>query len=107
MNLTPETMKRLEYLFSGKGREEAVLLLERECSNNLPSLERLTPVELQRFHFAALRLSKGDLRLLRRAVEEAKQDWRDLLMAAGFGESCDAHWSWHPEQDGIPGCEQR
>ena len=100
MSLTHETMKRLEYLFVGKDREEAASLLEHECGNNLPFLERLSPVELQRYHFAALKLSKGDLRLLRRAVEEAKQDWRDVLIAAGFGDSCAAHLSWHPEQDG-------
>ena len=32
------------------------------------------------------------------AVALAKRDWRDLLMAAGFGEDIHAHMSWLPKQ---------
>ncbi len=52
--------------------------------------------EFERFRFAALRLSNGDLRKLEQAVELAKRDWRDLLMAAGFGEDVTAHERWRP-----------
>jgi len=32
------------------------------------------------------------------AIELAKADWRDLLMAAGFGEDVRAHEFWIPNQ---------
>ena len=100
MNLTQETMQRLEFLFAAESRDEAALLLDRECSNNLPFLDTATPAELQRFHFAALKVSGGNLGRLREAIELAKQDWRDLLVAAGFANSCDAHLHWQPRKRG-------
>jgi hypothetical protein len=53
-------------------------------------------VSLERIRFAALKLSAGNLEALRSAVGLANRDWRDLLMAAGFGRDVDAHRSWHP-----------
>ena len=53
---------------------------------------------LERLQFAALKLSEGNLDKLDRAVALANRDWRDLLMAAGFGEDVDAHKSGTPEQ---------
>ncbi len=102
MSLTSETMRRLELLFAAEKRDEAASLLDHECSNNLPFLDKASPEELQRFHFAALKLSGGSLERLRQAVELAKQDWRDLLVAAGFANSCDAHLHWNPRKDGKP-----
>jgi hypothetical protein len=98
MNLTKETMQRLEFLFAAESRDEAVLLLERECSTNLPFLDKASPLDLQRFHFAALKLSGGNLEQLRNAIELAKQDWRDLLVAADFADSCEAHLHWQPRK---------
>lgn len=100
MKLTQETRERLEFLFSPGSWDEATALLERECSNNLPFLEKASPTDLQRYHFAALKLSGGNLERLRRAVSVAKQDWRDLLVAAGFGNSCEAHLLWQPHKEG-------
>jgi hypothetical protein len=45
-----------------------------------------------------LKLSEGNLDKLNRAVALAKTDWRDLLMAAGFGEDIKAHLAWPSEQ---------
>ena len=66
----------------------------QRCGNNLFSLETLDPIELERFQFAALKLSGGSLEGLRRAVHLAETDWRDLLTAAGFGEDVFAHSYW-------------
>jgi len=96
MNLTEETMERVALLFPVERREEAALLLDRECSNNLPFLEKASPADLERFHFAALKLSDGNLDQLRDAIQLANYDWRDLLVAAGFAHSCDAHLQWRP-----------
>lgn len=102
MKLTEETRARLEFLFSPALWNEATALLERECSNNLPFLDKATPTQLQRYHFAALKLSGGNLEELRRAVAVAKVDWRDLIVAAGFGHSCEAHLLWQPHKQGQP-----
>jgi hypothetical protein len=98
-DLSPETRRRLEILFPGADRAEAGRLLREECGNNLPFLEALRPVELERFRFAALKLSGGHLEKLREAVELAKTDWRDLLGAAGFAEDITAHTRWLHETD--------
>ena len=94
--LSNETRRRLDALFREPQRQEATRLLIDECGNNLPVLERLDEDQLERVRFAALKLSNGDLAALRRAVDLAKTDWRDLLMAAGFGLDVHAHESWFP-----------
>jgi hypothetical protein len=81
-------------LFGHRHREEAARLLVEECGNNLPSSEKLDAYGLERCRFAALKLSGGRLDHLRDAVQLAKIDWRDLLMAAGFGEDVRAHERW-------------
>ena len=72
--------------------------LFQECGNNLPFLENLDEVQLQRFQFAVLKLSEGKMDKLDEAIELAKVDWRDLLAAAGFEEP-DAHTSWRVKAD--------
>ena len=94
--LSLETMRRVSILFPPDQRDEAALILTRECGNNLPFLEKLNEYELERFRYAALKLSKGSLDGLRRAAELANLDWRDLLMAAGFGEDVGVHREWLP-----------
>lgn len=94
--LSPETRARLEALFLGKDRAEAVSLLETECADNLPSCENLDMYGLERIRFAVLKLSEGRLPRLKHEIDEAKKDWRDTLMAAGFGYDVEAHQSWFP-----------
>lgn len=94
--LSPGTRQRLELLFAPNDRPTAENLLVNECGNNLPFLEKLNPFELERFRFAALKESEGQLDLLQQAVDLAKRDWRDLLMSAGFGEDVKEHERWWP-----------
>ncbi|HJW32292.1 MAG TPA: hypothetical protein VJ505_02900 [Holophagaceae bacterium] len=88
------TKRRIEALFPKSQQEEVITILSTQCGNNLPGLKSYTPVELERFQFAALKLSNGELGKLKQAVDLAKIDWRDLLMSAGFGEHINAHNSW-------------
>jgi hypothetical protein len=44
-----------------------------------------------------LKLSAGDLRKLRQEIDSANHDWRDTLVAAGFGQSVTAHRNWYPK----------
>ena len=98
--LSPATAQRLEILFAPESQAEATRLLEDECGNNLPMCEDHSSEQLERLRFAALRCSRGDLELLRQAIEEGKTDWRDLLMSAGFGHDVNAHAEWVPRADG-------
>jgi hypothetical protein len=74
-----------------------IILLE-ECGNNLPLLKDCDEVAMDRFRFAALKLSDGMVDKLRSAVDLARADWHDLLVAAGFARDVNAHKSWLPEQ---------
>lgn len=96
MALSPETQRRLEALFAGPARPIAAELLLTHCGANLPLWREADPQGLERIRFAALKLSNGDLSELRRAVEIANVDWRDVLVAAGFGRDPRAHERWFP-----------
>jgi len=98
--LSPATRRRLEALFRGPDAEIAEHLLVEECGNNLPFTENQNEYQLERVRFAALKVSNGSLAELVSAVELAKLDARDLLMAAGFGRDVRAHETWFP---GDPG----
>ena len=99
--LSPETWERINLLFSAEEREEVATLLDEQCGNNLPFLGRLNEYELERYRFAALKLSGGSLPQLHRAIKTAQTDWRDLLMVAGFGHDVHAHETWLPEGEKI------
>jgi hypothetical protein len=60
----------------------------------LPFLEKLDKYRLERFRFAALKMSRGSMDELRAAAELGEKDWRDLLVAPGFADSLDAHTRW-------------
>ena len=51
----------------------------------LPFGSRAAPSERPRVHLAIIKLAEGNLEKLGRAVEVAEQDWRDVLVASGFG----------------------
>jgi|SRR5215471_6256395 len=95
--LSPLTRRHLALLFPTVSQLEAATLLEEHCGDSLPALgTQTTPESLERIRFAALKLSKGDLAQLHRAVDLAARDWRDLLVAAGFADDPRAHLSWQP-----------
>ena len=80
--LTELNRERIRALIPPEDRAAAARLLETECGNNLPFLEEADANTLERYQLAALKLSGGNLQGLREAVELAKVDWRDLLVAA-------------------------
>jgi hypothetical protein len=99
IDLTAATRRNVAALFPAEEVEAAEALLAEECADNLPLLGvAATPEALERVRFAALRVSGGSLTRLREAVRIAKQDWRDVLVAAGFGSSVLAHESWQPRR---------
>jgi hypothetical protein len=94
--LSSLTRERLGVLFAPADRPAAEALLVGECGTGLPCCERCTAADLERIRFACLKLSGGRLDQLRYWVDEAKKDWRDVLMAAGFGYTVTAHLAWRP-----------
>jgi hypothetical protein len=95
--LTDPTLRRLRALFASAGADAERLLVE-ECGSNLPFFDQTQAgnPDLERIRTAALKLSQGTIDGLREAVGLAKRDWRDLLMAAGFGDDIHAHERWWP-----------
>lgn len=92
--LSPETQRRLDALFAPEQRQEATRLLTGQCGNNIPFCERHDARQMERIRFAVLKLSGGDIEKLRRAIQQAQADWRDALVAAGFGHDVLAHTRW-------------
>jgi hypothetical protein len=94
--LSAETERHIAALFPASHKTQVSDLLLRQCGNNLPFCEKSDEFQLERVRFAALKLSAGNIEKLKEAIELAKQDWRDLLMAAGFGTDITAHKRWVP-----------
>ena len=92
--LSESTWEKVRALFPPAQHQAVADILLSECGNNLPYLENVDKEGLERYRFAALKLSNGSLTRLREAIELAKSDWRDLLVAAGFATSADAHKRW-------------
>ncbi|MFN8382130.1 MAG: hypothetical protein U0V02_09335 [Anaerolineales bacterium] len=91
--LSPRTVKLVEKIFPRQVKEISIVLME-QCGQNLPFCEKGTPESLERLRFAVLKISEGQLEIFNKAISIAKQDWRDLLMWAGFGHDVKAHDAW-------------
>jgi len=100
--MSPDTRRLIDPLFHPADRADAAALLERDCGRNLPFCEDLTEAQLERFRFAAIRLSEGSLDRLAEVVVQAQTDWRDLLMMAGFAHDPDEHRAWCSRVLGRP-----
>ena len=100
--LSPRTRQLVEVIFSQKDVAEATHWLEEECGNNLPSCAKQDEFGMERIRFAALKISKGNMLKLLNAIDEARMDWRDLLMAANFGFDVNAHENWVRDVLGKP-----
>jgi hypothetical protein len=99
--LSPETLRRVDILFPVEDWERAKALLHEQCGNNLPGLGNADEPYIERFRFAALKYSDGNFSKLEDAVRLAQKDWRDLLMAVGFGDP-KAHLNWEPKPAAEP-----
>jgi hypothetical protein len=99
--MSPEVRKKLEALFPQEHWPAAITLLETECGENLPLIDKQGVEGIERVRCAALKLSEGSLPKLQRAVEIAKFDWRDVLVAAGFGNDVTAHRAWLVTNSGF------
>jgi hypothetical protein len=86
-------------VFLPAARAEAERLLVEECGSNLPGGENWTSFGIDRIRFAAMKTSGGTIDGLKQAIELGKRDYRDLLMAAGFGYTVSSYLLWMPEEN--------
>jgi hypothetical protein len=100
--LAPKLSERVQghirELFPAESRADVTAALTDECGDNLPLMD--DPRLVERIRIAALKLSAGDVTKLLEAVELAQDDWRDLLVTAGFADDPNAHEAWEPGGDG-------
>jgi hypothetical protein len=99
-DLSPETLRRVDILFHPEDRERAKALLYEQCGYDV--LWGRNPLEVERVRFAALKVSDGKLSALEGAVKLGQQDFRDLLVAAGFANDLEAHRKWEPKPADEP-----
>ena len=92
--MSSEVRNKLEQLFPRERWAAATALLESECGSGLPLIEKQGAIGRERVQCAALKLSEGSMEKLRTAVRVAQSDWRDVLVAAGFGNDVMAHRVW-------------
>ena len=95
-SLTDDTLARLESAFAECHRAEAIRLLTDDCTSESMHLSSDCEASVERCRIAAIKLSEGTLKGLVDAICLAQTDYRDLLMAAGFGEDVLAHLEWWP-----------
>jgi hypothetical protein len=98
VGLSALTRQQLEALFASGDAAEVERLLVSECAENLLLVGDATPSGLERLRAAALRLSDGSLVRLRQAIDLAKLDWRDLLVASDLADDIHAHRRWQPRR---------
>ena len=93
--LTDATVERIARSFPPQDHDLVSILLIEECGDNLTTHPDFVEL-IERIRFAVLKLSCGDLNALGRAIDLAKLDWRDALVAADFANDLNAHKSWWP-----------
>jgi len=92
--LSANTLQLVRHIFPAEDHAAAIAALETRCGSGLPLWVSTTPEGLERIRFAVLKLSYGSLPKFERAIAIANTDWRDALVAAGFGSSLLAHIDW-------------
>jgi len=76
-------------LFEIKDRETVTEMLTEEC--NAEGLHTTSVDGVEHTQLTVLNISNGEVDKFLAVAELAQVDWRDALMAAGFGEDVNAH----------------
>jgi hypothetical protein len=82
VELTELVTRKVKQWFPADEQAEAISLLETECGRNLPFCEAYDAKGLEVVRLAVVKLAGGSLVELRRQVEAAKEDWRDVIAFA-------------------------
>jgi hypothetical protein len=87
VELTPLVIRKVRQSFPPEQQLEAIHLLEKECSRNLPFSEDDSAQDLERVRLAVVKVARGSLAELGRQIGVAKRDWRDVLNSAEYPEA--------------------
>jgi len=98
VQLSENTLRLVRHIFTAENYAAVIAALETRCGSGLPLWVSTTPEGLERIRFAVLKVSSGSLPQFERALAIANTDWRDVLVAAGFGNGLQAHINWLDEQ---------
>jgi hypothetical protein len=79
--LTELVIAKIDQSFAAQDRRAASDLLVKECGRNLPMKADATPKSLEQIRLAVVKLANGNLDELRRHIQTAKSDWRDVIVA--------------------------
>ena len=90
--LSPTVTAVIAALFDPEDHETIAEMLTEECNAERFYISSTEAVE--RIQLAVLKISKGRIEKFLAAAELAQLDWRDALMAAGFGNDVEAHLNW-------------
>ena len=93
--LPPNVIKAIAFLFAPEDHETITRMLIEEC--NAEKLYSTSEAGLERIQLAVLKLSNGEPDKFLAAAELVQLDWRDVLVAAGFGDDLEAHLKWVSE----------
>jgi hypothetical protein len=91
MSVSPLVREQARRSFAPAQADEVIAALD---ATDLP----LGSMRADRVQLAILLLARGDLPAFRAALQEARQDWRDTLVAAGLA---DEDWPAILRQHGI------
>ena len=95
--LSNRTKKIVHDFYKSREALEVCDMLETECGTEALYFRGWSPEQMERIHFAVLKLAKENSMDLDSAIQLAQLDWRDLLMSAGFGNDTKAHEIWAKE----------
>ena len=82
--LSELTEQLIQKIFPPEERMEVRQLLINHCGNNVYAHEHKDKYELEGLRFAVLKVSKGEMKSLRRAIKTLDQDFRDIYAESGF-----------------------
>jgi len=83
VGLTHAVVDEISKQFPADQREAVREIMDNECGRTIPFQREATAEQLEYIRLCVLRLSKGNLAELRKWVELANIDQRDVLLAAG------------------------
>lgn len=94
IELTSKTKAAVERIFPKDMWLEVCEKLVKECGDNLPAVEASYTELAERIRFAVIKSSEGNYSKFLSCVDLAKEDWRDILVGAGFGDATSSHLRW-------------
>ena len=97
IEISDGTRQRIRAQFPEGAWGQVEQMLRERCGDTLPFVDASRTGLAERIRYAVLKLSGGRISELEHHVALAARDWRDVLLAAGFGHDPAAHLTWMPE----------